>query len=360
MRLVLVAASIGLLIGLFGTPWLIRILSRHGYAQAIRDESHGHYPAHDNKRGTPSMGGAMIVGGTFVGYFAAHLYTMHAPSPSGLLVLFLMGGLGGGRVRRRLHQDLPTAQLRDPGQRQARWPDRRGRHLRGLLALRITDSEGISPASRAVSFVRDTPLVLPAGLFVRLGPRDGRRDVQRREPHRRSRRTGHGHLRDGARRLRRHLRVEVRQLLLDRARPALLRGRGPLDLAVVAAGAMGACFGFLWWNASPAQIFMGDTGSLALGGLLSGLAILSRTELLLLVLGGLFVVITMSVILQVGGYKLTKKRVFLMAPLQHHFELKGWGEVTIVIRFWVIAGLCVGLGLGLFYAEWVGGGGALG
>ena len=108
------------------------------------------------------------------------------------------------------------------------------------------------------------------------------------------------------------------------------------------------------WNASPAKIFMGDTGSLALGGALAGLAITSRTQGLLALLGGLFVVITLSVILQVGYFKLTKgRRIFRMAPLQHHFELIGWGEVTIVIRFWIIAGLCVASGLGLFYGAWV-------
>jgi phospho-N-acetylmuramoyl-pentapeptide-transferase len=134
--------------------------------------------------------------------------------------------------------------------------------------------------------------------------------------------------------------------------------RDPLDLAVVAAAVMGACFGFLWWNASPAKIFMGDTGSLALGGALAGIAILSRTELLLVLVGGLFVLIALSVIVQVGFFKLTGRRVFRMAPLQHHFELVGWGEVTIVIRFWIIAGLLVALGLGVFYAEWVTGAGA--
>jgi phospho-N-acetylmuramoyl-pentapeptide-transferase len=116
---------------------------------------------------------------------------------------------------------------------------------------------------------------------------------------------------------------------------------------------MGSCIGFLWWNASPAKIFMGDTGSLALGGALAGLAITSRTEILLAVVGGLFVLITLSVILQVGSFKLTGKRIFRMAPLQHHFELLGWHEVTIVIRFWIIAGLFVALALGIFYAEWV-------
>ena len=128
--------------------------------------------------------------------------------------------------------------------------------------------------------------------------------------------------------------------------------RDPLDAAVVAAVVMGACFGFLWWNAPPAKIFMGDTGSLALGGALAGLAIITRTDLLLLLLGGLFVIITMSVVIQVGSFKLTRKRVFQMAPLQHHFELVGWAETTIVVRFWLIAGMFVALGLGIFYVGW--------
>jgi phospho-N-acetylmuramoyl-pentapeptide-transferase len=132
--------------------------------------------------------------------------------------------------------------------------------------------------------------------------------------------------------------------------------RDPLDLAVLAAAFAGACTGFLWWNASPAKIFMGDTGSLALGGALAGLATSLRVELLLIPLGGLFVIITLSVVLQVLFFKITGgKRLFKMAPLQHHFELMGWGEVTIVLRFWIIAGLCVALGLGLFYTQWVAG-----
>ena len=131
--------------------------------------------------------------------------------------------------------------------------------------------------------------------------------------------------------------------------PACYDVRDPQDLAIVAATVMGACIGFLWWNAPPAKIFMGDTGSLALGGVLAGLAITTRTELLLFLLGGLFVIITLSVVIQVGSFKLTGKRVFRMAPLQHHFELAGWAETTIVVRFWIIAGICVALGLGIFY-----------
>jgi len=132
--------------------------------------------------------------------------------------------------------------------------------------------------------------------------------------------------------------------------------RDPRDLAVVTAAIVGACFGFLWWNASPAKIFMGDTGSLALGGALAGFAVLTRTEFLLALLGGLFVIQTLSVILQVGFFKATKgRRLFRMAPLHHHFEMLGWEEITVVIRFWLIAGIFVAAGLGVFYAEWVAG-----
>jgi phospho-N-acetylmuramoyl-pentapeptide-transferase len=125
------------------------------------------------------------------------------------------------------------------------------------------------------------------------------------------------------------------------------------DLALVAAAGMGACFGFLWWNATPAKIFMGDTGSLALGGALAGLAIATHTEMLLVILGGMFVLETLSVVAQVASFKTTGKRVLRMAPLHHHFEMVGWNEVTVVVRFWIIAGLFVAFGLGVFYAEWV-------
>ena len=130
--------------------------------------------------------------------------------------------------------------------------------------------------------------------------------------------------------------------------------RDPLDLAVLAAAFAGGCTGFLWWNTAPAKIIMGDTGSLALGAAIAGFATTLRVELLLIPLGGLFVIVTMSVVIQTLYFKISGgKRVFRMAPLHHHFELKGWAEITVVIRFWIIAGLCVAGGLGLFYAQWV-------
>jgi len=130
-----------------------------------------------------------------------------------------------------------------------------------------------------------------------------------------------------------------------------------LDLAIVGAGAMGAVAGFLWWNAAPARIFMGDTGSLAIGGMLAALALLTDTQLLLLILGGLYALEATSVIVQVVVFRTTKRRAFRMAPLHHHFELLGWPEFTVIVRFWIIAGLAVAFGLGLFYADFLARGG---
>jgi len=135
--------------------------------------------------------------------------------------------------------------------------------------------------------------------------------------------------------------------------PGCYTVRDPLDVAIVASAAMGACIGFLWWNAAPAKIFMGDTGSLALGGLLAGLCMVTRTELLLVVIGGLFVVEALSVSLQVAVFRTSRRRLFRMAPFHHHFELAGWAETTVIIRFWLLAAICAALGLGIFYSEWL-------
>jgi phospho-N-acetylmuramoyl-pentapeptide-transferase len=129
--------------------------------------------------------------------------------------------------------------------------------------------------------------------------------------------------------------------------------RDPLEIAIIAASAAAACFGFLWWNTSPARIFMGDTGSLALGGLIAGLAFATRTVLLLPLLAILFTIITITWVIQIGSYQLWQRRVFRMVPLQHHFELAGWSEVNIVVRFWIIAGIGVAGALGLFYADFL-------
>jgi phospho-N-acetylmuramoyl-pentapeptide-transferase len=133
----------------------------------------------------------------------------------------------------------------------------------------------------------------------------------------------------------------------------IYRIHSALDLALVAVALVGACLGFLWWNAAPARIMMGDTGSLAIGTGLGALCLLMNLDLLLIVLGGLFVAETASVILQVITFRLFGRRVFRMAPFHHHFELRGWPETTVIIRFWIISGLCAMLALGIFYGDFL-------
>lgn len=130
-----------------------------------------------------------------------------------------------------------------------------------------------------------------------------------------------------------------------------------LDIAVVAAAMVGACAGFLWWNAAPARIFMGDTGALAIGAGVAALALTLNVQLLLPILGALYVTESLSVILQVGSFRIFKRRIFRMAPIHHHFELGGWPETTVIIRFWLVSAMCTALALGLYYADFIGTGG---
>ena len=363
MRAVLVAAAVSLLLSLFGTPLYIRFLVKRSYGQFIRDDGP---TSHHTKRGTPTMGGAVILASALFAYAAAHLLTWRPPTMSAILVLFLMSGLGFIGF---LDDFIKISKQRSLGLRAV--PKLVGQSVVSVvfavLVLQFPNHQWRTPASTQVSFIRDTSIdlafagtALGIALFVLwayLMIAAASNGVNLTD--------GLDGLATGASILVFAAYVLIgtwqsnqscQNLASDATSATALKCyevRDPRDLAVVAACVMGACIGFLWWNASPAKIFMGDTGSLALGGALAGLAITSRTQILLLVIGGLFVLITLSVIIQVGSFKLTGKRVFRMAPLQHHFELLGWDEVTIVIRFWIIAGLFVALGLGIFYAEWV-------
>ncbi len=356
MKAVLVAAVVSLVISLLGTPMFIKFLLRRGYGQFIRDDGP---TSHHTKRGTPTMGGAVIVGASVAAYAMAHLFTLTGPSVSALLVLLLMAGLG---VIGFLDDYIKISKQRSLGLRSRE--KLAGQALIGvlfsILALQFPNRGWLTPASTKISFVRDTHLDLAFGgtilgliLFIvwanfmiaalsnGVNLTDGLDGLA----------TGASVMVFAA-----YVLIGIWQTNQNcQFTPGIkcYEVRDSLDLAVVAASLMGSCFGFLWWNASPAKIFMGDTGSLALGGAMAGLAITTRTEFLIVILGGLFVTITLSVVIQVTSFKTTGKRVFRMAPLQHHFELLGWQEVTIVIRFWIIAGLFVALGLGIFYAEWV-------
>jgi phospho-N-acetylmuramoyl-pentapeptide-transferase len=349
VRAVLYSSVIALVCSLVGTPLIIKVLVKRGYGQLIRDDGPKN---HLTKRGTPTMGGIVIVLSTLIAYGATKLATQHMPSASALLVLFLMTGLGAVGF---VDDFIKIYKQRSLGLRAK--AKLIGQALVAVvfavLVLHFPDRFGLTPASTNVSFLQDTALTLGPVLFVvwayllisgtsnAVNLTDGLDGLA----------TGASAMVFAA-----YVLIGVWQYgqsCVNAPGSGCYEVRDPLDLAIVAAALMGSCFGFLWWNAKPAKIFMGDTGSLALGGALAGLAICSHTELLTALLGGLFAIITLSVIIQVGSFKLRGKRVFKMAPLQHHFELMGWDEVTIVIRFWIIAGLCVALGLGVFYAGWV-------
>jgi phospho-N-acetylmuramoyl-pentapeptide-transferase len=373
MRALLLGAVISLLFTLLLTPLFIRLFRHLEWGQFIRDDGP---VTHHAKRGTPTMGGVVIIVASLAGYFGGCLLGGVDITPSPLLVLFLMVGLG---LVGFLDDFLKTRNQRSLGL--GGWAKIVGQVLVAtafaLLSLQFPLRLGgagkatVTPASTDVSVIRDA---LPNGsvldfvaifglavgtiVFVvwiwaivtstsnAVNVADGLDGLA----------AGSSIFAIGS-----YIIIGFWQSNQWCAR-RLLAGnafkcydvRDPLDLAIVAACITGALIGFLWWNTSPAQIFMGDTGSLAIGGALAALAVFSRTELLLLLTGGLFVIVTGSVILQRAYFKVTRgKRIFLMSPLHHHFELKGWAEVTVVVRFWIIAGLSAGLGVGLFYLEWL-------
>ena len=353
VKLVVLAGALAALFSLIGTPLLIKLLRNRGIAQAIRESTPDiNYPEHGSKRGTPSMGGVAIVGSVVLAYFLAHLVLGQPVTASGLLAIYLMLALslvGLADDYLKIFKQRSTgirARTKLLGQAAAALSF-------GYFALQFPDEGGNLPVSNAISWVRDTDWILPSALvllwiwFLVTGITNGVNLTD-----------GLDGLAIGA-----ALLSFVAYTVMSIWQygqscfwgdiPRCYDVRDPLDLAVFAAATAGACFGFLWWNSSPARIFMGDTGSLALGGALAALALMTRTELLLGLIGGLFVLITLSVIAQVGSYKLTGRRVLRMAPLHHHFEMIGWPEVLIVVRFWIIQGLCVGAGMALFYAEWV-------
>ncbi|MGV8908894.1 MAG: phospho-N-acetylmuramoyl-pentapeptide-transferase [Propionicimonas sp.] len=351
MRSILLAGGIGLLGTLLGTRYAIRFLVTRGYGQFIRDDGP---TSHHTKRGTPTMGGIVIILSVLVAYGGAHLITWTAPTASSMLALGLVTCLGAVGFADDM---IKISKARSLGLHA--WVKFALQSLVAVAfaigAFQFPDTRGLTPASTSVSFLRDLPLVnlglvgaviwivlLVAAWSNAANLTDGLDGLA----------TGAAAMVFAAYGIVNIWQYNQSCAWAD-AGPQCYEVRNPHDLALISLALAGACFGFLWWNASPAKIFMGDTGSLAIGGGLAALSVLTRTELLMVVIAGLFVIITASVVLQIGWFKLTKgKRLFKMAPLQHHFELLGWAEVTITIRFWIICGLFTAAGLGLFYAEW--------
>ena len=363
MIALLIAAAVALVLTLFLTPLFVRLFVRLKWGQFIRDDGP---QSHHTKRGTPTMGGIVFILGAIVGYFVGHLVARETPTLSGLLVIYLMVGLGAIGF---IDDFLKTRKQRSLGL--GGWAKILGQVIVAggfaALALNFPDKDGLTPASSMISAIRDIHwlnlavfgVVLGGILFaiwvtlIIVSTSNGVNVAD-----------GLDGLATGAAifAIASYIFIGFWQFNQSCNNPSIDQDvlykcyevRDPLDLAVIAAAIAGALIGFLWWNTSPAQIFMGDTGSLGLGGALAALAIMSRTELLLVLIGGLFLIVTGSVILQRAYFKITGgKRIFLMSPLHHHFELKGWAEITVVVRFWLISGLFVAGGVGLFYLEWI-------
>jgi phospho-N-acetylmuramoyl-pentapeptide-transferase len=360
VKTILIAAVFSLMTSILLTPLVVVYFRRRGFGQEIRVDGP---QTHLVKRGTPTMGGVAIILSTIVGYGVAHVIIAlrggGGPNASGMLALFLMVGLGTVgflddmiKIRRQRSLGL-RARAKFAGQLVVTVAF-------AIMAIQWPNKYGITPASTHLSYVRvigavglgSVGFVVLAYVIISatsnaVNLTDGLDGLA----------AGAAAMVFGAFTLIAFLQYR------NPCEPTFHHGcfevRDSLDLALVAASAMSACFGFLWWNAPPAQIFMGDTGSLALGGLMAGLAILSRTELLLIALGGLFATITLSSIMQTGWFKYTRirtgtgRRIFRMAPLHHHFELKGWEPVTIIVRFWIMGGMAVAFGMGLFYADFI-------
>ena len=362
MKGILIAAAVALFVSIMFTPYLIRLFTRQGFGQEIREEGP---KGHASKRGTPTMGGIAILVAMWVGYIVAHLVNMfgstpNPPTASGILVLMLTTSLG---LVGFLDDFIKLRRQRNLGlNKTAKLVGQLGATIAfAILALQFPNKYGLRPVSVNLSYVRDIATVsfgvVGFVIFCYIAVAAWSNAVNFTD--------GADGLAAGssAMALAVYMVITYFQTTHDctTATGTRLSGcfyvRDPLDLALVAAAAMGACVGFLWWNAAPAKIFMGDTGSLALGGLFAGLSMTTRTEMLMIVIGGLFVAEALSVVMQIAMFRTTGRRIFRMAPFHHHFELAGWAETSVIIRFWLLGATAAMFGLGLFYSDWLGYGG---
>ncbi|WP_080794079.1 phospho-N-acetylmuramoyl-pentapeptide-transferase [Corynebacterium pacaense] len=361
MQQIIISGGIAFLVSIFLTPLLIRYFTRRHLGQEIREEG---LQSHLRKRGTPTMGGIAIIAGIVVAYLVTNIYTYSTGyggfTASGLLVLGLTLGLGatgfaddfiklykgrnlGLNKTAKLISQLVIALVF------------------GLLVLQFRDENGLTPASTQLSFIRDIDTVdLAFGggilgtivflIFIYIVVSAWSNAVNITD--------GLDGLAAGATAFVMGAYTVItfwqfRNSCDTAVEAGCYTVRDPLDIAVLCAAGLGATLGFLWWNAAPAKIFMGDTGSLALGGLIAGLSVVTRTELLMIVIGALFVIEVASVAIQIAVFKTRGRRVFKMAPIHHHFEALGWAETTVVVRFWLIAVMAVLAGTAIFYGDWL-------
>ncbi|MEA2704005.1 MAG: phospho-N-acetylmuramoyl-pentapeptide-transferase [Actinomycetota bacterium] len=338
MIALLIAAGVSMLTSLVGTPFLISWLRAHAIGQPIREEGP---KGHLTKAGTPTMGGVAIVAGAVLGYLMAHLSAGAVFTWGGMLT---MGAIAAAGLVGLLDDWIKVKNERNLGLN-ARTK------LAGLVVVAVTFAwlaHTQANVSTELSFTRIHSVDIDLGpwlwgvlaVLLLLGFANAVNLTD-----------GLDGLAAGSATFSYSAYVVIAFWAFRH--DVIYQIPQGLDLAVVAVSMIGACAGFLWWNAAPARIFMGDTGSLAIGAGLAALALVTNTQLLLPVIGGIYVVETLSVIIQVVSFRAFGRRVFRMAPLHHHYELLGWPETTVIIRFWILAGLVTAMAMGIFYADYL-------
>jgi phospho-N-acetylmuramoyl-pentapeptide-transferase len=332
------AGGVAILVAGFGTPMLLRWLVRWRIGQQVREDGPAQHAA---KQGTPTMGGIAMLAALLAGYVLGHVGTVAQFTRSGWLVVLAVVATG---LVGATDDWLKVSRQRSLGL-----------NKRAKFALQLAIALGFAflalhwaGVSTRLSFTRyDLPgTMLGQGIWVVwavliiVGSSNA------------------VNLTDGLDGLAGGSSAFAFSCLTIIAywqfrHPTIYHVAHALDLGLVAISVAGSCVGFLWWNAAPAKIIMGDTGALALGTGLACLVLLMNLDMLLPIIGGLFVIVTLSVVVQVVSFRIFHRRLLRMAPLHHHFELVGWPETTVTIRFWIFSGLCTALGLGLFYADFL-------
>ncbi|MFW8574301.1 phospho-N-acetylmuramoyl-pentapeptide-transferase [Corynebacterium pseudodiphtheriticum] len=361
MTQIILSGVISFLVAIFTTPVLVRYFTNVGRGQEIREDGPR---SHMRKRGTPTMGGIAIVLGITIAYVLVNIYgwltNAGSFTASGLLVLGLMLGLAGLGF---MDDSIKLFKSRNLGL------NKTGKLVGQLflaiafavLVLQFPNDEGLTPGTTNLSFIRDIETfdIAAGGIIIgtiafvismyilisawsnAVNFTDGLDGLA----------AGSTALVMGGYTLITFW--QFRNSCAHAVDAACYQVRDPLDIAILAAAGLGASLGFLWWNAAPAKIFMGDTGSLALGGLVAGISVTTRTELLMIIIGSIFVIEAASVVIQIVVFRTTGKRFFRMAPIHHHFENGGWAETSVVIRFWLLSAMAVIFGTSLFYGEWL-------
>jgi phospho-N-acetylmuramoyl-pentapeptide-transferase len=336
----LIAAAVSLVTAIVSTPVLIAALRRRGIGQQIREDGPDR---HKVKAGTPTMGGIAIVFSAVVGYLVAHVlgtFTDRGIFAMFIICLAALVGFADDWVKYTRQRSLGL--------------NKRAKSAGELVVAIVFAVFAVYNlhVDTHLSFTRYSSPGINLGtvgwivfaVFVIVGSTNGVNLTD-----------GLDGLAAGSSTLTFITFTVIGFVQLRHF--SIYRNPNALDEAIVASAMIGACAGFLWWNAAPARIFMGDTGSLAIGAAVAVLGLLENVDLLLPVAGGLFVVETLSVIIQVGSFRTVRRRVFRMAPIHHHFELLGWPETTVIVRFWILAGVFSALALGAFYADFLARGG---